>query len=94
MSDSFRESTCCTPFQKKSKSGVETPKAGIELVERRLKSLLNRHRADHRGQLMARKKRRRGIDNVLSDLGFPDAEELTAKTLPGKKLNDITRAAV
>src|ERR1700681_3892936 len=31
----------------------------------------------------------RGTDNVLADLGFPDAEELTAKTILAKKINDI-----
>jgi predicted XRE-type DNA-binding protein len=31
----------------------------------------------------------RGTDNVLADLGFPDAEELTAKTILAKKLNDV-----
>jgi predicted XRE-type DNA-binding protein len=30
-----------------------------------------------------------GTDNVLADLGFPDAGELTAKTLLAKKINDI-----
>jgi predicted XRE-type DNA-binding protein len=30
-----------------------------------------------------------GIDNVLVDLGFADAEELTAKTILAKKLNDV-----
>ena len=30
----------------------------------------------------------RGTDNVLVDLGFPDAAELTAKTILAKKLND------
>jgi predicted XRE-type DNA-binding protein len=30
----------------------------------------------------------RGTDNVLADLGFPDAEELTAKTVLAKKVND------
>lgn len=38
---------------------------------------------------MARKINKRGSDNVLVDLGFPDAEELTAKAVLAKKLNDI-----
>ena len=37
---------------------------------------------------MAGKAKDRGTDNVLADLGFPDAEELTAKTILAKKLND------
>jgi predicted XRE-type DNA-binding protein len=38
---------------------------------------------------MARKKKARGTENVLADLGFPDTEELTAKTILAKKINDI-----
>ncbi len=38
---------------------------------------------------MARKTRDHGTDNVLVDLGFPDAEELTAKAILAKKINDI-----
>lgn len=38
---------------------------------------------------MAGRKRHRATDNVLVDLGFPDAAELTAKTVLAKKINDI-----
>jgi predicted XRE-type DNA-binding protein len=38
---------------------------------------------------MAEKRNHRGIDNVLADLGFPDAEELTVKAILAKKLNDV-----
>lgn len=38
---------------------------------------------------MARKTKDRGTDNVLTDLGFPDAEELAAKAILAKKINDI-----
>jgi predicted XRE-type DNA-binding protein len=38
---------------------------------------------------MAEIAQRRGIDNVLADLGFPDAEKLTAKTVVAKKINDF-----
>ena len=31
-------------FQKKSKSGIKTPKADVHLIERRLKSVLERYR--------------------------------------------------
>jgi predicted XRE-type DNA-binding protein len=39
--------------------------------------------------------KRRSTDNVLADLGFADAEELTAKVMLAKKINDIlaTRGA-
>jgi phage-related protein len=33
-------------FQKKSKSGIKTPKADVELIERRLKSVLERTRKE------------------------------------------------
>ena len=38
---------------------------------------------------MARMHRHRGTQNVLVDLGFPDAEELSAKVILAKKINDI-----
>ena len=34
-------------FQKKSKSGVSTPKKDVELVEKRMKALLARHEVAH-----------------------------------------------
>jgi predicted XRE-type DNA-binding protein len=41
---------------------------------------------------MARRFKGRGTLNVLADLGFPDAQELTAKTILAKKINDILAA--
>lgn len=38
---------------------------------------------------MARKSRERGTGNVLADLGFEDAEELTAKATLALKVNRI-----
>ena len=38
---------------------------------------------------MVRKTKWCGTDNVLADLGFPDAEELSAKAILAKKINDI-----
>lgn len=38
---------------------------------------------------MTRRIKDRGTDNVLADLGFLDAEELTAQTILAKKINDI-----
>ena len=38
---------------------------------------------------MARKPKVSGTDNVLADLGFADAAELSAKTVLAKKINDI-----
>ena len=36
-----------------------------------------------------RNARNRGTDNVLVDLGFADAKELTAKAILAKRINDI-----
>ncbi|MBI1778148.1 MAG: XRE family transcriptional regulator [Proteobacteria bacterium] len=41
---------------------------------------------------MTRTRKTPGTDNVLADLGFPDAEELSAKTMLAKKINDILAA--
>ena len=41
---------------------------------------------------MTRRTTEAGTMNVLSDLGFADAEELSAKTILAKKLNDILDA--
>lgn len=38
---------------------------------------------------MAEQAEYRGTDNVLADLGFLGAEELAAKTILAKKLNDV-----
>lgn len=38
---------------------------------------------------MSHKGNRKGTDNVLSDLGFDDAEELSAKTVLAVKLNEL-----
>ena len=38
---------------------------------------------------MPRKTKERGTDNVLADLEFPDAEELAARTILAKRINDI-----
>jgi predicted XRE-type DNA-binding protein len=38
---------------------------------------------------MSRRMKPGGTDNILFDLGFPDAAELTTKTLLAKKINDI-----
>ncbi|MFI4987954.1 MAG: helix-turn-helix domain-containing protein [Alphaproteobacteria bacterium] len=45
-----------------------------------------------RDDKMAGKTTNVGTDNVLADLGFPDAEELSAKTILAKKINDIIEA--
>ena len=42
--------------------------------------------------MMVRKLRTRGIDNVLVDLSFDDAEELSAKAMLAMKLNALLEA--
>jgi predicted XRE-type DNA-binding protein len=41
---------------------------------------------------MAQKAKEHGATNVLSDLGFPDAEELSAKTILAKKIIEILKS--
>ncbi len=41
---------------------------------------------------MVDKTKDRSTDNVLADLGFRDAEELTAKAILAKKINDIVES--
>ena len=41
---------------------------------------------------MAGRRKDRSTDNVLADLGFRDAEELTAKAILAKKINDIVES--
>ena len=41
---------------------------------------------------MARRTSKLGTSNVLTDLGFPDGEELTTKTILAKKINDIVES--
>ena len=41
---------------------------------------------------MERKRGQQGIDNVLVDLGFEDAEELTAKATLALKFNELLEA--
>ncbi len=67
-------------FQKKSKTGIETPHSDGELVEKRLKAVRARYET---------KLGRKGTDNVLIDLGLENAEELTAKASLAVKLNEL-----
>ncbi len=60
-------------FQKKSKSGIETPKPDMELIEDRLKKA---YQIDEREQGMKTRtdktvSHQRGSTNVYADLGYP-----------------------
>ena len=64
-------------FQKKSKSGVATPKADIDLIKQRLKQAIDL--AGRRSRPMARKDYIVGSGNVFEDLGHPRPAEALAK---------------
>jgi len=74
-------------FQKKSKSGIATPQPDAGLIERRLKAVLTRYGL--RENAMSSKPTPKGTDNALVDLGFDDAEELSAKAALALKLNGL-----
>lgn len=68
-------------FQKKSKSGIATPKADMDIIRARLKV------AEVLAQELRNAKRiiegvevQRSSGNVFADLGLPDAEKLKIKT--------------
>ena len=58
----------------------------VELTGKRLKSACL---WGEREIVMTHKEHPQSTDNVLIDLGFDDAEELSAKTLLAVKLNDL-----
>ena len=78
-------------FQKKSKTGIKTPKADIDLVEQRLKELEQKYQEWTKSQLRVRKmakKKQRSIEeieceassgNVFADLGIENPEEELTK---------------
>ena len=75
-------------FQKKSKSGIATPQPDVDLVEKRFEGSAHPLRA-WQEVAMESKRGHKGIDNVLVDLGFEDAEELTAKATLAVKFNEL-----
>jgi predicted XRE-type DNA-binding protein len=56
-------------FQKKSKSGIETPKPDMDLMEARLKKAAELMKESHQ----------RGTTNVYADLGYKSADEMLVK---------------
>ena len=73
---------------RRSQSPAEKPSnQGVELSEERLKVVLARRGG--RESVMASRVNTRGTDNVLLDLGFDDAEELSAKAALALKLNKL-----
>ena len=71
-------------FQKKSKSGIATPKAEIELIRQRLKQAIEI--AKKRSRPMAQKDYIVGSGNVFEDLGHPRPAEALAKAELARKI--------
>lgn len=81
-------------FQKKSKSGIATPKADLDLIKSRLKVAARRAE-----ELQMRKRKvnekqeiHEGSGNVYRDLGFRDAEEMLVKAQLVHKISEIIRS--
>jgi len=77
-------------FQKKSKSGIATPKAEIDLVKQRLNapSKFIRH---ERNDNMGKRDYVESSGNVFADLGLPNPEEMLAKAELAIKIAEILR---
>ena len=84
-------------FQKKSKSGIATPKAETNLINARLK----RAEEEHRVWLNRQRGRKRmpkaieveeGSGNVFADLGLPNPEERLAKAGLAFRIAGVIRA--
>src|SRR5208337_3310295 len=75
-------------FQKKSKTGRETPRRDMELVEKRFA----RGREDSQGvTVMSKKSHEIGSGNVFKDLGIPNAEEHLVKAQLVFKIDAIMK---
>jgi phage-related protein/predicted XRE-type DNA-binding protein len=78
-------------FQKKSKSGVETPKREMDLVRKRLRVAgllaeewrMSKHKASDRIAVYG------GTGNVYADLGYADADEMLVKAQLVSRISEI-----
>ena len=77
-------------FQKKSKSGIATPKAEIDLVKQRLKRAIE-YIQPGRNNNMAKRDYVESSGNVFADLGFADADDRLAKAELAIKIAEILR---
>lgn len=75
-------------FQKKSKSDTATSPVGRGVDRDVVESSAHPVWCE-REIVMTRKDHSQGTDNVLADLGFADAEELSAKAVLAIKLNEL-----
>src|SRR5438132_4330746 len=75
-------------FQKKSKSGRETPRRDMELIEQRLREA---EQIAKREKVMSKKSYEMGSGNVFKDLGIPNAEEHLVKAQLVFKIDTIMK---
>jgi phage-related protein/predicted XRE-type DNA-binding protein len=75
-------------FQKKSKSGRETPRRDMELIEQRLREA---EKIAKREKVMSKKSYEIGSGNVFKDLGIPNAEEHLVKAQLVFKIDTIMK---
>jgi predicted XRE-type DNA-binding protein len=76
-------------FQKKSKTGRETPRRDIELIEQRLRE---GEKNSQREEVMSKKGYEIGSRNVFKDLGIPNAEEHLVKAQLVFKIDSIMKS--
>jgi predicted XRE-type DNA-binding protein len=78
-------------FQKKSKIGIATPKADIDLIRQRLKQAIEMSKSKRRSRSrpMARKNYIVGSGNVFEDLGHPRPAEALAKAELARKIAEL-----
>jgi phage-related protein/predicted XRE-type DNA-binding protein len=75
-------------FRKKSATGIATPLHEVQLVEHRLKAVLTRtSRNEVREMEREEIACSTGTENVLHDLDFPDAEDLSVKAALALQMN-------
>jgi phage-related protein/predicted XRE-type DNA-binding protein len=78
-------------FQKKSKSGVATPKPDMDLIWKRLQAAglraeelrMSKHKASEKIATYA------GTGNIYADLGYPDADEMLVKAQLVSRIAEI-----
>jgi predicted XRE-type DNA-binding protein len=76
-------------FQKKSKSGRETPKADIDLIKQRLRDA---EKSRARSAIMKKKDVLVGTNNIFADIGVPNAEEHLIKAQLVHKIDRLMKA--
>jgi hypothetical protein len=77
-------------FQKKSKTGRETPRRDMELIKQRLRSGSD----SKRGEAMSKKSYEVGGRNVFKDIGVSNADEHLVKAQLVFKIDTIMKSAI